>query len=166
MFQQVDSFALLNDDHEIVGIASKNNGCGEGHPHLFVRVSEYIPWIESLVWPRENELIESATDIMETVSVTTDETDTEYEVIETTSEVEASVTNVLYVERGPTEKTITTTTKSPRSSETSEEDADDLFKKNVIIVLLCIVFILLCVCAILLLCIQRYKAKNRRSVRV
>lgn len=153
----------MNDDHEIVGIASKNNGCGEGHPHLFVRVSEYIPWIESFVWPRENELIESTTDIMETA---TDATDTEYKVIETTSEVEASVTNVVYVERGPTEKTITTTTESPHSSKTSEEDADGLLRKIIFIVMLCIVFILLCVCAILLLCIQMYMAKNRQSVGV
>lgn len=42
---------LLNDHHEIVGIASE---FVNGNLQIFVRLSDYISWIEQVVWPSEN----------------------------------------------------------------------------------------------------------------
>lgn len=36
----------------IVGVTSFGKPCGYVHrPSVYVRVSSYIPWIESIVWP-------------------------------------------------------------------------------------------------------------------
>lgn len=43
---------LLNDHQEIVGIASQ---FVDGNTQIFVRVSEYSSWIETIVWPSKNE---------------------------------------------------------------------------------------------------------------
>lgn len=48
--------ALLSNDRdayndEIIGIASVAFGCVNSNPAIFVRVSGYIDWIESIVWP-------------------------------------------------------------------------------------------------------------------
>lgn len=39
---------LLNDKQELVGIATK---FVNGSPQVFVRVSDYVSWIEMVVWP-------------------------------------------------------------------------------------------------------------------
>jgi len=35
----------------VVGITSYGRECGIGHPAVYTKVSHYIPWIESIVWP-------------------------------------------------------------------------------------------------------------------
>uniref|UniRef100_A0A1A9ZRL7 Lectizyme n=1 Tax=Glossina pallidipes TaxID=7398 RepID=A0A1A9ZRL7_GLOPL len=40
----------LNVPH-IVGITSFGVGCASGMPGIYTRVSEYIPWIEKIIWP-------------------------------------------------------------------------------------------------------------------
>lgn len=42
----------MNDHQEIVGIASQ---FVNGNTQIFVRVSEYSSWIETIVWPSQNE---------------------------------------------------------------------------------------------------------------
>lgn len=42
--------ALLIDHQEIAGIASKS---ASENVQIFVRLSEYLPWIEMVVWPDE-----------------------------------------------------------------------------------------------------------------
>lgn len=37
--------------HQIVGITSFGKQCGTGKPAVYTRVSAYIGWIESIVWP-------------------------------------------------------------------------------------------------------------------
>lgn len=42
--------------NEIVGMASFNFGCGnDGFALVFLRISSYVDWIESVVWPGYNE---------------------------------------------------------------------------------------------------------------
>lgn len=47
--------------NEIVGIASGNARCDESCPHIIVRLSKHIDWIESIVWPSENRSNDSET---------------------------------------------------------------------------------------------------------
>ncbi|KAK3926971.1 Serine protease snake [Frankliniella fusca] len=35
----------------VAGIVSLGQGCGFGTPGIYTRVSHYVPWIESIVWP-------------------------------------------------------------------------------------------------------------------
>lgn len=42
--------------NEIIGMTSFNFGCGnDGFPLVFIRISLYVEWIESIVWPSKNE---------------------------------------------------------------------------------------------------------------
>lgn len=38
--------------YTIVGVTSFGKGCGlAGQPAVYARIIEYVPWIESVVWP-------------------------------------------------------------------------------------------------------------------
>ncbi|CAH1398755.1 unnamed protein product [Nezara viridula] len=37
--------------YSIVGIVSYGKGCALGYPSIYTRVSNYVPWIENIVWP-------------------------------------------------------------------------------------------------------------------
>ncbi|XP_034246219.1 transmembrane protease serine 9-like [Thrips palmi] len=37
--------------HRIIGVVSFGQICGLGYPGVYTRVSAYVPWIESVVWP-------------------------------------------------------------------------------------------------------------------
>ena len=41
----------LNNTYYVAGLASYGVGCGANFPDVFTRVSSYIDWIESIVWP-------------------------------------------------------------------------------------------------------------------
>lgn len=56
MLKGFSGAALLSNDRdayndEIIGIASVGFGCVNSNPAIFIRVSAYIDWIESIVWP-------------------------------------------------------------------------------------------------------------------
>ncbi|XP_055586914.1 serine protease persephone-like isoform X2 [Uranotaenia lowii] len=38
--------------YKLVGVTSFGNGCGSATPSVYTRVSRYIDWIESVVWPK------------------------------------------------------------------------------------------------------------------
>lgn len=38
--------------YTIIGVQSFGNTCGYG-PGVYTKISKYIPWIESTVWPDE-----------------------------------------------------------------------------------------------------------------
>jgi secreted trypsin-like serine protease len=37
--------------YTIIGVTSFGSQCGIGDPGVYTRVSKYVPWIESVVWP-------------------------------------------------------------------------------------------------------------------
>lgn len=39
---------------QIIGITSFGIGCGSTTPGIYTRVSEYIDWIEGIVWPTDS----------------------------------------------------------------------------------------------------------------
>ena len=41
----------VNDTYYVAGLTSIGVGCGANFPEIFTRVSSYIDWIESIVWP-------------------------------------------------------------------------------------------------------------------
>jgi secreted trypsin-like serine protease len=42
---------VVDEQHHIVGIVSFGNSCGAELPSVYTRVSFYLDWIESIVWP-------------------------------------------------------------------------------------------------------------------
>lgn len=40
--------------YRVVGLVSFGPSCGIGLPGVYTRVAAYVPWIESVVWPRED----------------------------------------------------------------------------------------------------------------
>uniref|UniRef100_A0A1A9W1D3 Lectizyme n=1 Tax=Glossina brevipalpis TaxID=37001 RepID=A0A1A9W1D3_9MUSC len=50
---------LLSNGYEkvpsIIGITSFGVGCASGMPGIYTRVSQYLPWIEKIIWPDEIE---------------------------------------------------------------------------------------------------------------
>ncbi|XP_058444542.1 serine protease persephone-like [Malaya genurostris] len=41
-----------NEKFKLIGVTSFGNGCGSNTPSVYTRVSRYIDWIESVVWPK------------------------------------------------------------------------------------------------------------------
>lgn len=40
--------------HHVIGITSFGKACGFKHsPAIYTRVSAFVPWIESIVWPNQ-----------------------------------------------------------------------------------------------------------------
>ena len=37
----------------VIGITSFGQGCAGGAPSIYTRISSYLDWIESIVWPGE-----------------------------------------------------------------------------------------------------------------
>ncbi|XP_030381800.1 serine protease snake-like [Scaptodrosophila lebanonensis] len=60
---QGDSGGPLLMDHGpfkyVVGITSLGHGCASGPPSIYTRVSSYVDWIESYVWPKSAEIKET-----------------------------------------------------------------------------------------------------------
>ncbi|XP_030378744.1 serine protease snake-like [Scaptodrosophila lebanonensis] len=60
---QGDSGGPLLMDHGpfkyVVGITSLGHGCASGPPSIYTRVSSYVDWIESYVWPASAEIKET-----------------------------------------------------------------------------------------------------------
>ncbi|KAJ1521731.1 hypothetical protein ONE63_003370 [Megalurothrips usitatus] len=40
--------------YQVAGIISIPSRCGSGLPDVYTKVSAFIPWIESIVWPTSN----------------------------------------------------------------------------------------------------------------
>lgn len=160
--------------NEIVGIATMNSVCAKGHPHIFVQVSEYISWIEDIVWP-SNKLGESVHAEKKSKRGRRDSDDDVLEIefkVETSDPPNQSSTptdSLTSTSLKPgfnslvtVKQAINKTTKAPHSiPETGDE-----IRKIVFIFMLVIVIILLIVCGVLALCVEKYKAKNRRSIGV
>lgn len=45
---------IFNSQYHVIGITSFGLGCGSKVPSFYTRVSEYLPWIESIVWPKNS----------------------------------------------------------------------------------------------------------------
>lgn len=43
---------VQDDKFKLIGVTSFGNGCGSNTPSVYTRVSRYIDWIESVVWPK------------------------------------------------------------------------------------------------------------------
>lgn len=167
----LNDIGIASHSNEIVGIASMNSVCGKRYPHVYVRVSEYISWIETIVWPSNNELSESTEKKSKRGKRDSDDDELEIEFKVETSDppnLSSIVTDSLTSTAAmpglnslvTRKQTINEITKAPHSL----PESDDETRKIVLIFMLVIVLILLIVCGVLALCVQKYKAKNRRSI--
>lgn len=43
---------VQDEKFKLIGVTSFGNGCGSNTPSVYTRVSRYIDWIESVVWPK------------------------------------------------------------------------------------------------------------------